>query len=342
MVDLSIIIPMYNSSCTIGRTIQSILNQTIQVKEIIVVNDGSRDDSEEVVKAINDQRIVLLSQKNGGTSSAKNNGIRHACGKYIMFIDSDDVIEKEYVEKHFERISDCDLVCSGMKVVYPLRDNTVIVNSDSEETNKIVDINKLLYLLESGELINVDVAKVFKRDVLIDHKIFFDERLNAGEDLKFNCDYFRHIENGILLSYSGYNYIRLENGSLVSSYKSEIALIVQEVIRSRRELYDYFNLWNDLYFQKRFNDTTMNAYISEIPNCYRKNCPLNANEKREMLKKIKKEVKGFSFTHFTTKQDEVMYKILVSLNTALSNIVFTLLFSLKDKFHFLYRRMFHV
>ena len=340
IVDLSIIIPMYNSASTIERTIESILSQTMVPKEIIVVNDGSVDDSEKIVRNINDSRIILLRQDNCGTSAAKNNGIMHSTGEYIMFIDSDDIIEKNYIENHFKWVDGCDIVCSGMKVEYPLRELEININSNDSDTDKVVDIKTLLYLLEDGELLNVDVAKVFKRRSLLDNKILFDERLRAGEDLKFNCEYFRHIKNGMLLSYSGYHYIRLENGSLVSSYKPEIDLIVDEEIQTRKRLYDYYSLLDDEFFCKRYYYTTMNAYITQIPNYYRDNCPLNKEDKVSAIQKIKESISSIPVTRHANKQDYVMFWVLNKFSARFANGIFSCLFYLKKRFHFIYRKLF--
>ena len=340
MVDLSIIIPMYNAASTIKNTLESILAQTVEVKEIIVVNDGSSDNSVEVVKSIDDEHIILLSQENRGTSVAKNNGIQCASGKYVMFIDSDDVIEKNYIETHFAWVDKCDLVCSGMKVIYPLREMEVNINSISDTVNRVVDIKNLLYLLEDGELINVDVAKVFRRKILIDNNILFDERLHAGEDLKFNCEYFKYVKDGILLSYCGYHYIRLENGSLVSLYKPEMKLIVDEEIQTRKKLYNHFELFNDDYFIKRFNYTMMNAYITMVPNYYRNDCSLSRKQKVEVLSEIKKEIQRIPNTGQVNKQDNVMYSVLTKCSPSVANVIFTCLFALKERFHFVYRKLF--
>lgn len=340
MVDLSIIIPMFNSELTIRNTIESILSQTISVKEIIVVNDGSTDDSEKIVSEISDQRVLLINQENSGTSTAKNNGIMRASGKFVMFIDSDDVIESDYIEQHFKYVQDCDLVCSGMKVVYPLRGTTQIVNTEDSDSDKVVDIKYLIYLLEKGELINVDVAKVYKREILISNHILFDEKLRAGEDLRFNCEYFKYIKNGILLNYNGYHYIRLEKGSLVSAYKPEIDMIVDEQVLTRKNLYDHFSLFDDEYFVKRFNYTTLNAYIAKIPNYYRKSCPLTFSDKTRKISIIKKEISELKDAENANKKDYIMFVVLKNCAPMIGNIIFSILFFLKNHFHFVYRKFF--
>jgi len=89
----SVVIPLYNKERSVKNTIESVLNQTFQDFEVIVVNDGSTDNSLEVVKSFNDERIRIINQKNSGVSSARNRGIKEAKYEWIAFLDADDLWE---------------------------------------------------------------------------------------------------------------------------------------------------------------------------------------------------------------------------------------------------------
>lgn len=89
---LSVIIPLYNKELYIGKTIQSVLNQSFDDFEIVVVNDGSKDNSLEIVSNIKDNRIRIINQENSGVSTARNRGMAEACGEYFFFLDADDVL----------------------------------------------------------------------------------------------------------------------------------------------------------------------------------------------------------------------------------------------------------
>ncbi|RFC55320.1 glycosyltransferase family 2 protein [Brumimicrobium aurantiacum] len=93
----SVVIPLYNKEQSITETIQSVLNQSFQEFEIIVVNDGSKDRSVEVVKQIKDQRIRLVDQKNQGVSAARNKGIKEARNEWIAFLDGDDIWNDDHL-----------------------------------------------------------------------------------------------------------------------------------------------------------------------------------------------------------------------------------------------------
>ena len=95
----SVVIPLYNKEKSIGNTIQSVLNQTFQDFEIVVINDGSTDNSPQVVEKINDSRIRFISKPNGGVSSARNRGIKEAKFDWIAFLDGDDLWDIVYLEE---------------------------------------------------------------------------------------------------------------------------------------------------------------------------------------------------------------------------------------------------
>jgi len=95
---ISVVIPLYNKEKQIAKTLRSVLGQTFQDFEIVVVNDGSTDGSENVVRAIDDPRIRLINQENAGVSAARNRGIKEAKGEYIAFLDADDEWDSDYLE----------------------------------------------------------------------------------------------------------------------------------------------------------------------------------------------------------------------------------------------------
>lgn len=113
---VSVIVPVYNASPFLSRCIDSILGSTYSNLEVICVNDGSKDNSLEILRAYQelDDRIVVLDQPNGGVSAARNKGMDNASGSMIAFIDSDDFIHPQYFELLLIAINDADISCCGM------------------------------------------------------------------------------------------------------------------------------------------------------------------------------------------------------------------------------------
>ena len=112
MIKLSIIVPVYNSGEYISRCLDSLVNQTLDDIEIIVVNDGSTDNSLEILQEYVSEKVKIITQKNSGVAVARNTGLKNAKGKYIAYVDSDDWIELDMFEKMYNKAieNDFDIV----------------------------------------------------------------------------------------------------------------------------------------------------------------------------------------------------------------------------------------
>ena len=174
---VSVIIPTYNRAHLVGRAIRSVLNQTYQDFEIIVVDDGSTDNTEEVVKSFNDPRIrYIRHEKNRGGSAARNTGIRAARGEYIAFLDSDDEWLPEKLAKQlpvFEKDSTCGAVYTDL--LYMLPDGSVKLCQNYRPEGWI--LKKLL----SSNVVGTTSSVIVRRECF--EKIgLFDESLPSCQD----------------------------------------------------------------------------------------------------------------------------------------------------------------
>ena len=120
MSKISIIIPMYNAKEYIARCLESVINQSFNNIEIIIVNDGSTDESLEICKKYGevDERIIILNKRNSGVSVARNEGMNVATGEYVMFVDADDWIDESMCQDLYKRISECQAdicFCNNIK-----------------------------------------------------------------------------------------------------------------------------------------------------------------------------------------------------------------------------------
>ena len=110
MTKISIIVPVYNAEKYIGRCLHSLINQTLKDIEIIVIDDGSKDNTNKILQKYKD-RIKIIKQKNSGVATARNKGLEIATGEYIYFVDSDDWIEKDTLEKLYSKAIDNNYDC---------------------------------------------------------------------------------------------------------------------------------------------------------------------------------------------------------------------------------------
>ena len=204
---ISIIVPVYNCEEYIEKCIDSILHQTYQNFEVIVINDGSKDNTlEKLKKYINKNKITIISIENNGVSNARNLGIKNSKGDYICFIDSDDWVEKEYLECFVRNITDKkELIIQDI-----LQNGKPKYNYKLESINLFSDTETLF--TKCNPLANgAPYSKLFNLNIINSHNILFDTNLSYGEDLVFLITYLKHIEMIKYLSYSNYHYIYNSN-----------------------------------------------------------------------------------------------------------------------------------
>lgn len=180
MTKISIIVPVYNVEKFLRRCIESILNQTFKDFELILINDGSKDKSLDVMNEYkNDKRVKIFTQENKGPAITRNLGIKKSEGKYIMFIDSDDYILPNYVENYYNAMisGNYDLVIGGYQKI----------------TGDHIDF---IRKLDDGEfskyMVTGPVCKMYRRDFIIKNDIEFLDT-TASEDVYFNvCAYSKN------------------------------------------------------------------------------------------------------------------------------------------------------
>lgn len=220
---LSIIIPVYNASATIPKIVNSILGQSFSDFELILIDDGSSDNTLELLDdfAKKDSRIVVVSQKNGGPSSARNTGLKKSRGKYIQFFDADDDVLPEALKITTEAISqgNFDLVVSGWQIDLQTNRGLVKGYKTIKPADNLIDSDLPKFILESigndGALYNL-WNKLFRADVIKKHNLKFNEDIRFGEDLIFALNYFQHISTIKIISEPTYSYQANSDSSVFS------------------------------------------------------------------------------------------------------------------------------
>lgn len=188
IIRVSLIIPFYNVEKYIERCIDSIINQTYRNLEIIMVNDGSLDHSREIVlsRMTVDSRIKLIDRENGGLSAARNTGLEHASGKYIIFVDSDDWAEETFVEKLLNNIEhyQSDMACCRLR--YVNLEQKEIFEYGTPYNLDVID-NRDHIIQDALEVKNIHTpvwAKIYRREFLKLNNLNFYEGI-VNEDTLF-------------------------------------------------------------------------------------------------------------------------------------------------------------
>lgn len=218
---ISIIIPVYNAAIYLDKCISSIINQSYTDWECILINDGSTDDSGIICNKWQrvDYRIKVIHQNNSGVSIARNNGIFASQGEYICFVDSDDWIEKNYLETMVYHFHECDIVISGQIRNYTEGNTIVYIPNKTERfslspTNidLFVDLNRHLLLYAPHE-------KLYRTNIIKQNNLLFKEHCNYGEDLIFNFQYLNFVKNIVTVNCALYHY-RISPNTLSSKIRN--------------------------------------------------------------------------------------------------------------------------
>lgn len=239
---ISVIVPVYNAEQYIGCCVKSILMQTYSKWELLLIDDGSIDNSLNILKEYekNDDRIFVLHQDNFGAGVARNKGIELATGEYIVFIDADDVIENDYFEKLSKK--NADLVFIDV-----LQKN---IDTGREKIEKLSIYNKykkedLLREQMTGKILWGGVRKAVKRSLLIEHSIKYSEH-RIGEESIYSFEVLYFANNYDFIDTVVYTYM-VHNDSLSHSLADDpwgdVALDLRNKVR---ELGCYENYANTL------------------------------------------------------------------------------------------------
>lgn len=284
---LSIIIPVYNASSTIERCIESILEQTIlDYIEVIFVNDGSTDDSTKIIEKYLIEfpdTFVLINQENSGPSIARNNGINHAKGEYIGFIDSDDYISKDMYSKMVNLIEsdeDIDLVLTGRVNVTDAKEKEII-NYTLETGMSLCENPKVLSAM-SGFVWD----KLYKLDIIRNHNISFPENLHYAEDLYFVTIYKYYSKKIGVLHEANYYYITQSTASITNTCNEKWLDITKTL-----------KLINNFFMEKGIFDQYQN-YLLRISMgyfCRRVKAFKNSSNKKVQLQFVKEFYQYFDY-----------------------------------------------
>lgn len=203
---VSIIIPVYNVEKYIEECILSVQKQTYSNIEVILVNDGSTDNSSDICNYYSSiyNNVHIIHQVNQGVSVARNNAIKKANGEYLLFVDPDDIISEVYVEKMVKNIENLniDMVECGYT-----NNLSMLYNNLSDGIVNIYNSQFIFnYMLSNREFNGYIWNKIFKRDIIIKNNISFEENILIWEDMYFVLKYLKSIHNVAFISDKLYYY----------------------------------------------------------------------------------------------------------------------------------------
>jgi len=207
MVRVSIIVPVYNVEKYLRRCLDSLVKQTLKDIEIICINDGSTDMSEQILDeyALQDNRIIVLKQEQSGQSAARNRGIETACGEYIGFVDSDDWVDKDFFEKLYNSAvkNKADIAVAGIVRLYRWFKDIYLKFDNERVTDDIDEIFTLCDVPEYSYVWN----KIYNREKLLKTGLRFEEGI-FYEDVIFTPQVLFSLGKMVIVPDTCYYYWR--------------------------------------------------------------------------------------------------------------------------------------
>lgn len=314
-VKVSVVVPIYNSEEYLYKCIESILNQTYRDLELILIDDGSMDKSADICREYEskDDRIRFFQQKNSGASEARNLGLKYINGNYLMFVDADDHIELNMIEKLVQKAEseNADFVMCGM--VVDLYHKTGIKKSSIyyEPVQRVITGNsnipdKIIDLVED-ERISGPYCKLIRSKIIKDNNLMMPPHISLQEDLYFNLKVMEKINKMCVIPDALYHYNQGLEESVTTRYynsKYEMTNEVHDLLMS--------------YYKNRSQDRDIlgrvmyiyikNTYAAFI-NLFHPDCKLVYKEKLKYIKGILNSPKFNEMVKHSQKEG-IKYNIL--------------------------------
>lgn len=255
---VSIIIPVYNAEKTIGRCIDSILNQDYTDFELLLVNDGSADDSGAICDAYaaRDSRIRVFHQANSGVSASRNLALDQAQGMYLQFLDSDDWITTDATGSLVQAMEDgpCDMVVSDF---YRVVGDRVSQKGDIEEDGILSREEYAAHMMENPADFYYGVLwnKLYRRSIVEKHHLRMNPQISWCEDFMFNLEYIRHAEHFRAIQIPIYYYVKTK-GSLASQSMS-----ISKTVKMKLTVFeDYHRFFKAVLDEEEYEKSRLKIY----------------------------------------------------------------------------------
>lgn len=279
-VKISVIIPAYNVAQWLPRCIESVLSQTYQNLEILVIDDGSTDESGMIADSYGqkDARIVVTHQKNAGLVAVREKGIALATGEYVSFVDGDDVIEPDFLARLLENAVkyDADISHCGMKFCF--YDGRVKLHYGTGEIRTFDNLTGVQELLRGGRIEPSLCNKLYRRELLADSCL--DGSVMNNEDLLRNFVLFSRANKSVFEDFCGYQYWRRAESMSNNGFRAKVC---RDILRARFLILENSN--------EQTKPAAKQSYLNALIFCYNSAIGASADEAKEMRVHCKDELK---------------------------------------------------
>ena len=311
---ISVIVPVYNASSYLKRSLDSVKNQTFKEFEVIIINDGSTDNSEEV--CLNyvqlDNRFNYYKQENKGKSSAVNNAYQKAKGEYIYVLDSDDYIDENLFKIGLNTANKYNVDIVNFNYYY-IKNGQKNIKTTHFPKNKILDKKEIIKLLKTrsskkNSLLWFVWTNLIKKSLLDEHNILHDEIQLLGSDTSFNLECYLNANSIYSIDNPLYNYVYVDNSLSQLKYKTGLLKDIENQFIANNSIYKKCGLE-----EIEFIETFANYYISHSLFFLLNNEKNSKNGLQpEALRNISNsEVFNYCFKHYSGLKEEPFKKRLI-------------------------------
>lgn len=313
-VAVSVIVPAYNAEKTVEKALQSLIDQTFKDIEIIIIDDGSKDKTREIISsfAAKDNRIkLILKDVNEGLSAARNSGIEIATGDYIGFVDSDDWCEKDMFEKLYNGANDADVVVSGFYHDSLADDGSLVVQTEdrmteSASTSDKKEIVKWAAKLDSMRIFAFTWNKLYKREFLEKTGIIFEQQ-TLIEDYMYNCKIWESVGKLSVVEGAYYHYIKFSKEALTQKFLPDYFDIIDKRYVLMRAIFEKENL-----FEGEMREILCNMHIKHVlagmVRNFNKQSNYSAKQQKEKIKEMLNHpncIQAMSYAVGKRKQEKI-------------------------------------
>lgn len=245
MARISVILPCYNVEKYIAKSIQSVLDQSYTDFELLVIIDGSPDNSKAIAESLTDSRITVYEKPNGGLSDARNYGLERAQGEFVYFMDSDDWIEPDLLEKTIKVLEEQNLnvVVFGYIQDDEDKEGNLVASTETiprlsvlKQEDKNTEVNAHLL-----GLLGYAWNKVYRRSFLTVNNLNFEKGMSLVEDILFNVQVYEKLNEIYFINKAFYHYLNRPNATLIKQYHPDS---FQLKLKRNKVLQQLFENWN--------------------------------------------------------------------------------------------------
>ncbi len=303
---ISIIISVYNGEKYLKECIESIVNQTYKNLEIIIINDGSNDKSNEIIKiyANKDKRIKLINKENSGVSDSRNIGIEKSTGDYICIVDQDDVLEKMYVEYFLDLITktDSDIATTPQ----PNKFYKKIGKYQLDKTFEIISGQEAVIEMLYHKFVIAPWNKMIKRELIFDNNIRFNPNFYGGEGFAFSIECFQFAKKVVVGKSKVYDYRVGDPNTGASKYNEST---INSSINAQLYIYDKL-IFKDDKVKTAWEFSNWHTYCD----CF--NIMVGCSAKRKNISLYNK------LKNYTKKNAKIAFKAPISIQQKIRGYMF--------------------